>query len=197
MKTKPMTTAETGLTKLVQACADDGKAWELLAAWRWPNGPVCPHCQNVGDKRISKLAAQNTSQSGVRKGVYFCGACRQQFTVTAGTVRERSHLPISKWLMALLLLCSSRKSLSANQIHRMIGVTYKTVWFPCHRIRFGMTPDPQAAAKLTGTVEVDETFVGPKARPKSAVVALVQRQGLAPGEGDRLGDPEEPRRGVG
>jgi len=181
MKNKPMTAAESVLTKLVQAYADEGKARELLEAWRWPKGPVCPHCQNAGEKRISKLEAQNTSPSGVRQGVYFCGACRQQFTVSVGTVMERSHVPLSKWLMALNLLCSSKKSLSANQIHRMIGVTYKTAWFMCHRIRFGMTPEHRAEAKLTGTVEVDETFVGPKAKRKTPVVALVERQGLAPG----------------
>ena len=179
MKTMLMTSDELMLTKLVQAYADEGKARELLEAWRWPKGPVCPHCQNAGEKRIAKLAAQSTRPRGVRPGVYFCGACRQQFTVTVGTVMERSHVPLSKWLMALVLLCSSKKSLSANQIHRMIGVTYKTAWFLCHRIRFGMTPDPRAEAKLTGTVEVDETFVGPKAKRKTPLVALVQRQGLA------------------
>jgi len=165
------------LTKLAQAYGDEIKARALLESWRWPNGPVCPHCQNAGEKLISKLAAQGTSQGGVREGVYFCGACRRQFTVTVGTVLERSHVPLSKWLLALSLLCSSKKSLSANQIHRMIGVTYKTAWFLCHRIRLGMTPQHWAEAKLKGTVEVDETFVGPKAKPKSALVALVERQG--------------------
>lgn len=121
--------------------------------------------------------ARATSPRGVRLGVYFCGACRRQFTVTVGTVRERSHLPLSKWLLALSRLCSSPKSLSVNQVRRMIGVTYKTAWFLCHRIRFGMTPQHWAEAKLKGTVEADGTFVGPKAKPKSAVVALVERQG--------------------
>jgi len=179
MNTSPMKADGAVLTGLAQAYGDEAKARELLESWRWPNGPVCPHCHNAGEKTISKLAAQATSQSRVRKGVYFCGACRRQFTVTVGTVLERSHVPLSKWLMALSLLCSSKKSLSANQIHRMIGVTYKTAWFLCHRIRFGMTPQHWAEAKLKGTVEVDETFVGPKAKPKSAVVALVERQGLA------------------
>jgi transposase-like protein len=165
------------LTRLAQAYGDETKARELLESWRWPNGPVCPHCHNAGEKAISKLEAQGTSRRGVRPGVYFCGACRRQFTVTVGTVLERSHVPLAKWLMALSLLCSSKKSLSASQIHRMIGVTYKTAWFLCHRIRFGMTPQRWAETKLKGTVEVDETFVGPKAKPKSAVVALVERQG--------------------
>lgn len=179
MNTNPKQADESVLNKLAQAYGDEAKAREILEAWRWPDGPVCPHCQNAGEKSVSKLEARSASSRGVRPGVYFCGACRQQFTVTVGTVLERSHVPLSKWLMALSLLCSSKKSVSANQIHRMIGVTYKTAWFMCHRLRFAMTPQPWAEAKLKGTVEVDETFVGPKAKPKSAVVALVERQGVA------------------
>lgn len=179
MKNLQLTADESILAQWVQAYGDEAKARELLEAWRWPNGPVCPHCKNTGDKRISKLEPRSASQSGVRQGVYFCGACRQQFTVTVGTVLERSHVPISKWLMALFLLGASKKSLSANQVHRMIGVTYKTAWFMCHRIRFGMTPHHWAEPKLKGTVEVDETFVGPKAKRKTPVVALVERHGLA------------------
>lgn len=167
------------LRELVQACAEEDTARAFLESWRWPQGPVCPHCKNIRDKRISKLEAQSASRKGVRKGVYFCGACRQQFTVTVGTVLERSHVPISKWLMALFLLGSSKKSLSANQIHRMIGVTYKTAWFMGHRLRLAMTPLPGSEPKLQGTVEVDEAFVGPKARQKSPVVALVERHGAA------------------
>jgi transposase-like protein len=179
MKTSQLKADQSFLKEMAQAYADETKARELLESWRWPNGPVCPHCKNAGEKRISKLEAQSTSPSSVRQGVYFCGACRQQFTVTVGTVLERSHVPISKWLMTLFLLCSSKKSLSANQIHRMIGVTYKTAWFMCHRIRFGMTPTHGAEPQLKGTVEVDETFVGPKAKRKTPVVALIERKGLA------------------
>lgn len=178
MKNMQMPADKPVLTELVQACADEGTARAFLESWRWPNGPVCPHCGNAGDKRISRLEAQSTSSKGVRQGVYFCGACRRQFTVTVGTILERSHVPISKWLMALFLLGSSKKSISANQIHRMIGVTYKTAWFMCHRIRFAMTPD-HLEPKLKGTVEVDETFVGPKAREKTPVVALIERRGPA------------------
>lgn len=179
MNTSPLKADGADLTHLAQAYGDEAKARELLESWRWPNGPVCPHCQNAGQKPLSKLAAQAASRRGVGKGVYFCGACRRQFTVTVGTVLERSHVPLSKWLLALARLCSAKKSVSANQIHRMIGVTYKTAWFMCHRIRFGMTPQHWTGAKLTGTVEADETFVGPKAQPKMAVVALVERQGRA------------------
>lgn len=185
MKTLKMKADESGLAQLAEVYGDESKARQLLESLRWPDGPVCPHCQNAGQKRISKLQAHTASPRGVRDGVYFCGACRQQFTVTVGTVLAGSHVPISKWLMALFLLCSSRKSLSANQIHRMIGVTYKTAWFLCHRIRFGMTPHHATEPKLKGTVEVDETFVGGKgdrrtqSRRKTPVVALIERLGLA------------------
>jgi transposase-like protein len=179
MKTSQMKADNSFLKDLAQAYADETKARELLESWRWPNGPVCPHCKNAGEKRISKLEAQSRSRRGVRKGVYFCGACRQQFSVTVGTVLEGSHVPISKWLMALFLLCSSKKSLSANQIHRMIGVTYKTAWFMCHRIRLAMTPNAGVEPKLEGTVEVDEAFLGPVPRRKTPLVALIQRSGSA------------------
>jgi len=173
---------ELNLVKLAQEYADDDKARTLLESMRWPNGPVCPHCKNDGKgKPISKLEPQPGSKAAVRKGVYFCGACRKQFTVTVGTVFEGSHIPISKWLMAMFILCSSKKSISANQLHRMLGITYKTAWFMAHRIRFAMGPD--MSKKLTGTVEVDETFVGGKGDLKTKhhrhtpVVALIERGG--------------------
>jgi transposase-like protein len=149
---------------------------------------VCPHCRNKGEKPISKLEATTESvmkNKGVRKGVYFCGACRQQFTVTVGTVFESSHVPLSKWAMALFIMCSAKKSVSSNQLHRMLGVTYKTAWFMTHRIRVAMTPNHWAEPKLQGTVEVDETFVGPRSdtrnskRSKMAVVGLIERDGPA------------------
>jgi transposase-like protein len=173
------------LEQLASAYGDEQKARELLERLRWPHGPVCPHCQNAKDKRISRLVAQNGRKKAVRPGVYFCGACRRQFTVTVGTVLEGTHVPLAKWVLALFLFCSSKKSLSANQIHRMVGVTYKTAWFMCHRMRFAMTANHWAEPKLTGTVEVDETFVGGKgdlatrSRRKTPVVALVERHGLA------------------
>jgi transposase-like protein len=179
MKTSKRKADESFLKELAQAYGDEAKARELLELWRWPHGPVCPHCKNAGDKRISRLEAHSANPKGVREGVCFCGACRGQFTVTVGTVLERSHVPLSKWVLALFLLCSSKKSLSANQVHRMIGVRYKTAWFMCHRIGLAMTPHHGAEPKLEGTVEVDETFVGPKAKRKTPVVALVQRNGPA------------------
>jgi transposase-like protein len=114
MKTLKMTADESILAQLAQAYGDEAKARQFLELHRWPDGPVCPHCKNAGQKRISKLEAPTAGRRRLRQGVYFCGACRGQFTVTVGTVLESSHVPISKWLMALFLLCSSKKSLSRN-----------------------------------------------------------------------------------
>jgi transposase-like protein len=186
MKTqKPADNEEFNLINLAQKYANEDTARALLESMLWPKGPVCPHCKNHTEKPIYKLEADKKSNAPVRNGVYKCGACREQFSVTVGTVFEGSHVSISKWVMAMFILCSSKKSISANQLHRMLGVTYKTAWFMAHRIRFAMTPNHWAEAKLTGTVEVDETFVGGKGdfRTKTArhtpVVALIQRDGTA------------------
>jgi transposase-like protein len=174
---------ELNLISLAQEYSDPEIARGLLERLRWPNGTVCPHCQNNGKaKTISKLAPKAGSRRAVRKGVYFCGACRKQFTVTVGTVFEASHIPINKWLMAMFLISSSKKGMSSHQLHRMLKVTYKTAWFMSHRIRFAMG-DEDNSPLLNGVVEVDETFVGGKgyrcsmSRRKTPVVALVERGG--------------------
>jgi transposase-like protein len=129
------------------------------------------------------LKAKEGSTKPVRKGVYKCKDCRKQFTVTVGTIFEGSHIPLHKWLMAIHFLCASKKGMSSHQLHRLLGITYKSAWFMTHRIREAMRQEP-LASKLTGTVEVDETYIGGKSdRPgrdnvqKTAVVALVERQG--------------------
>src|SRR6266699_4127843 len=183
---EPLKPEELTLVKLAKEyCADEEKARSLLESWRWPHGPVCPHCKNDGkEKLISKLTPK-TKSGGVRPGVYFCGACRKQFTVTVKTIFESSHIPISTGVQAVFLICSSKKAISSHQIHRMLGVTYKTAWFMTHRIRYAMTPNHWAETKLGGTVEVDETFVGGKGDIKTRyekqtpVVALIERDGRA------------------
>ncbi len=169
---------DLNLISLAQEYQDEDKARELFESWRWPNGkPICPHCQF---DESYKLTSKPNTKNKIRKGVYCCAACRKTFTATVGTVMEDSHVPISKWLMATFILCSSKKSISANQLHRMIKVTYKTAWFLAHRIRFAMGSD---TAKLTSTVEVDETFVGGKGDSRNRyvrqtpVVALIERGG--------------------
>jgi transposase-like protein len=164
MKTKKglLSSEDLNLIKLAQEYSDNDKARELLESLRWPNGPVCPHCANDGkSKSIYTLTPKPDSKRPARKGLYKCGACRKQFTVTVGTVFEDSHIPIGKWLMAIFILCSSKKGISAHQLHRMLDITYKTAWFMAHRIRFAMG-EGALAELIKGTVEIDETFVGGK-----------------------------------
>jgi transposase-like protein len=131
---------------------DETKAREYLEAVRWPEGPVCPKC-GVFEK-ASKV-------KGGRDGLYFCNACRKQYTVTVGTVYERSKIGLSKWLLATYLLSSSKKGMSAHQLHRMLGVTYKTAWFMAHRIREAMIDtDPSPMGGSGQVVEADETYLG-------------------------------------
>jgi transposase-like protein len=159
---------------------DENKAREHFEATRWPNGPYCPHCGET--ERVYRVQGKTEN---TRPGVLFCNACEKPFTVTVGTVMERSHIPLNKWALAFRLMCSSKKGVSAHQLHRTLGVTYKTAWFMAHRIREAMRPN--SASPLGGdnkVVEIDETYIGGKARnrkgkvpPKEAVVALVERDG--------------------
>jgi transposase-like protein len=157
---------------------DADKAREHLEAINWPDGPFCPHCGSLNATRLVGQAH--------RAGLIQCNDCRQQYTVTVGTLFERSKVPLNKWLLVNHLLVSSKKGMSAHQIARMIGVTYKTAWFMCHRIREAMKPsNPGPMGGPDTVVEADETYVGGKARnrafrkpaAKKAVVALVERDG--------------------
>lgn len=176
---------ELNLIELAQNYSDENKARELLESLRWPNGPVCPHCKCDDVYKLTPKPAgpSRGKRRKMRQGLYCCAACRKQFTVTVGTVFESSHIPITKWMMAMFILCSSKKSISAHQLHRMLKITYKTAWFMAHRIRYAMGPNNANAAKLKGIVEIDETYVGgkgdsrTKAIRKTPVVALIERGG--------------------
>jgi transposase-like protein len=158
---------------------DENAAREHLEALNWPDGPFCPHCGSFNATRLVGKAH--------RAGLIQCNDCRQQYTVTVGTVFERSKVPLNKWLLANHLLVSSKKGMSAHQIHRMLGVTYKTAWFMCHRLREAMDQPSGPLGGPGAVVEADETYVGGKAKnratrkpaPKKAVVALVERDGKA------------------
>lgn len=116
-----------------------------LESIRWPDGPVCPHCGNIDQGRIKKVEGKSH-----RAGLYACRECNGHFTVTVGTLFERSHIPLHQWFKAVYFLCSSKKGMSAHQLHRMLGVTYKTAWFMAHRIREGMrdiSPEPCAGGQ--------------------------------------------------
>jgi len=173
---------ELNLVSLAKKYSNENRARKLFEQLRWPGGkPVCPHCQNDGTaKTISKLTAKTGKHSSVRKGVYFCGACRKPFSATVGTVFEDSHVPLSKILMAIFILCSSKKSVSAMQLKRMLRTTYRTAWFLAHRCRHAMATDLKAA-KLDNVCEADETFTTDLKRPerKGVVALIVERNGEA------------------
>lgn len=163
--------------------SDDDKARELLEAMRWPNGAACPHCGGADPYRLTVKASGKNKVA--RKGLWKCSQCRKQFTVTVGTIFEGSRIGISKWLLAIHLMCASKKGMSAHQLHRMLGITYKCAWFVAHRLRAAMA---EGGDLMTGVVEVDETYIGgrrrggKRGRPgpdshKSPVVALVERGG--------------------
>ncbi|MCH7923213.1 MAG: IS1595 family transposase [Nitrospinae bacterium] len=128
---------------------------------RWPKGPECPKCS---DKRISQFQAKG--KTGKVRHLYECMDCKYQFTVTVGTIFHNSHLPLVKWFLAIYLICSARKGVSAKQLQRELGVTYKTAWYMAHRIRLAMQDDDDFCGKFRGIVEVDETYVGGKRRGK-------------------------------
>lgn len=181
---------QINLNNLAQHFSSEESARALIEAMRWPNGTVCPHC---GATDCYKIQAKAESKTGARKGLWKCAECRKQFTVTVGTIFEDSRIPLNKWLLAIHLLCSSKKGMSAHQIHRMLGITYKSAWFMMHRIRHAMTQEP-LESKLSGIVEADETYIGGKAKNmhkaerekkiqgrgavgKAPVVTLVERNG--------------------
>lgn len=158
-------------------------ARRYLEKIRWSDGiPVCPHC---GSKNKHYELKAKTSKSELRSGVWKCKDCRKQFSVTVRTVFEKSHVPLSKWLLAVQLLCSSKKGMSANQLKRMLDVTYKTAWFMEHRIRYAMEHNYEIEKKLSGIVEADETYIGGKFKGKrgrgsdnkTPVVSLIERKG--------------------
>ena len=157
---------------------DDEAALAHIEAVLWPNGPVCPRCGATD--RIYTLKGRST-RPGVRK----CGHCLKPFTVTVGTVMERSHIPLHKWVQGIYLLCSSKKGISAHQLHRTLGITYRAAWFMAHRIREAMRDGTLGPLGGNNAVEADETFIGRKKgvevrrgpHHKHAVLGLVERGG--------------------
>jgi transposase-like protein len=154
--------------------ADEDKARELIEKMRWPNGPVCPKCGETGAYKLTPKEGSTT-----RKGLYKCKACRKLFTVTVGTIFERSHIPLNQWLHAIHLMCSSKKGVSAHQLHRTLGIKYQSAWFLAHRIRYALAQEPLTSL-LSGIVEVDETYIGGKAKNMHASVRAEKIQGRGP-----------------
>src|SRR5580658_4185463 len=161
---------------------DEAAALAFIEARIWPNGPTCPRCGET--VRVSRMGGKST-----KLGMCKCYVCRKPFAATVGTVMESSHIPLHVWLQAMHLLCTSKKGISSNQLHRTLGVTLKSAWFLSHRIREamkevrGFMADPLGGAGKT--LEADETFIGPSAqnraykpvREKQIVMSLVERGG--------------------
>lgn len=169
-----MTTAE-----IIRMTEEEARKW--VEDIRWPDGPFCPRCGSYTD--AYRLGGKST-----KKGLCKCRSCRKTFTVRIGTIFEESPLPLRDWIYAITRMCASKKGISAHQLHRELGVTYKTAWFLCHRIRHAMAPD--GSLKLSGEVEADEAYVGGKPRykgtskkgrgtSKTPVAVLVERNGKA------------------
>lgn len=162
MKTEHPTPENLTLTEILTHFRDEDTARDYLEGIRWPLGVVCPHCQNKREKSIWRIVPN--AKAKIRAGLYQCGACKKQFTVTVGTIFEDSKIPLRKWLVAWYLLCSSKKGISALQIQRQLELgSYRTALFMMHRIRHALK-DPMFSTKLSGTVEMDETYVGGKRR---------------------------------
>jgi transposase-like protein len=151
----------------------DERCRELLERLRWPDGPICPRCNDTTPARLATNAK-----------ILYCRKCDYQFSVTTGTIFHDSHLPLIKWFVTALLLCEAKKGMSALQIKRTVGIAYKTAWYLCHRIRKAMTF--AAIEQLAGTVEMDETYVGGKKlrqgkwhgmQNKEVIVGIRQRGG--------------------
>jgi transposase-like protein len=161
---------------------DENAARAHLEAIRWPDGPYCPRC---GSFNSTRLQGKST-----RPGVLWCNDCEKPFTVTVGSVMERSKIPLPKWVLGFYLMAASKKGVSSHQLHRMLGITYKSAWFLSMRIREAMNMEPEANGPDMGgkgkIVEADETFIGGKKKnvhngkpepEKHAVMALVERGG--------------------
>lgn len=175
---------------------NEDAAREHIEKIRWPEGPVCPHCGSID--KASRVNPRPGSKKPVRKGVWWCQECQKQFTVTVGSIFEDSHIPLHKWLLAIHLMLSSKKGISAHQLMRNLEIgSYRSAWFMAHRIRWALTQEPVKTIFSGGIVEMDETYIGgkfhigpqvdkkgerPKDRPaptanKTPVVSVLQRGG--------------------
>src|SRR6266540_3700902 len=173
MSHRPTFAQDIDLPALIEQFGTEDKCRTYLEGLRWPDGVRCPRCQSAKISRIAK------------REQFDCDSCRYQFSVTAGTIFHDSHLPLWKWFLAVYVIGESKKGISANQLKRMLHVSYKTAWYMCHRIRSAMRDD--MAELLTGIVEADEAHFGgkqrtkysrpPSAAGKATVMGVVQRDG--------------------
>lgn len=181
--------ADLNLSNLAKHFSDEEAAYGLVEKMRWPHGPICPHCGIVDDATYltPKDGPRKTSTGKVSyRRVWQCNECRKQFSVLVGTVFEDSKIPLSKWLLAMHMMQAGKNGVAALELHRTLGITYKSAWFMAHRIRYAMGEAP-FVEKMKGIVEADETYIGgvekgKRGRPgkdsnKTPVVSLVGRGG--------------------
>ena len=175
------------VAKLPRACSDEAAAVEFIEAQRWGSDPYCPRCES---RRVHQLKDRKTGERS-KRFLWYCEICQRQFTVRIGSIMEDSRIPLRHWCYAFWAACASKKGVSALQIRRMTGLSYKSALFLMHRIRWALSDDTISPAKLEGTIEADETYVGGKPRnkgphnkrgmgaDKTPVFAMVQRGGEA------------------
>jgi transposase-like protein len=175
--------------------SDEATAYGFIEGLRWPNGPVCPHCESTKAYFLQPRDGSDTratrTGSATQRRVWKCAACRKQFSVLVGTIFEGSKIPLGKWLLAIYMMCSGKNGVAAHELHRDLEITYKSAWFMAHRIRYAMSRPP-LVGKLSGIIEADETYFGGKPRYKAPnrqeaarrreakkipVVSLVERGG--------------------
>jgi transposase-like protein len=164
---------ELTLATAARALGDEAFAWELMEAFRWPNGPVCPHCGSTkayylapkdGARTRTRILADGTTKTATsHRRVWKCGDCRKQYTVLVGSVFEDSRIPVGKWLYAVHALATAKNGVAANELRRDLGIDMKSAWFMLHRIRYAMARPP-LVHQLNGVVEADETYMGGKAK---------------------------------
>ena len=181
--------AIANLSDLAKHFSDEAAAWQLVERIRWPDGPVCPHCGSIN--RAYFLEPQSgerktrTGKTSYRR-VWKCVECREQFSALVGAIFEDTHIPLTKWLLAIHSLCAGKNGVAALELSRTLGIAYRSAWHMAHRIRYAMQ-QPALAAKLGGVVEADETYIGGKAHGKrgrgaankTPVFTLVERSGEA------------------
>ncbi len=163
------------IVELCTTFSSDDLCRELLERLKWPNGPECPRCFGQNVVRLARNAK-----------LLWCKECEYQFTVTANSIFHDSHLPLIKWLAATYLICESRKGMSANQLKRTLGISYKTAWYLCHRIRSAMASAEKTM--LTGVVEMDETYIGGKLKGNEAARRRLQNKEIVIGIKQRGGE---------
>ena len=156
--------------ELPAACSDEALAVDFMERRRWGMTPACPRC---GDTAVRQIMARDGTRN--KRFLWFCLGCKQQFTVRVGTIMEDSPIPLRHWCFAFWAGCAGKKGVSALQVQRQTGLSYKSALFMMHRVRYAMLSDGPTS-KLTGTVEADETYVGGKVPHRSRAERKAERE---------------------